>query len=379
MKRRQLFVFCLLAFAFCLLPAGCRKNEAVPAGATELPAVRAKIVEVKTVPFAAAVSVTGTLVSRSRVDVKAETIGRVVRFPKEEGDRVTAGEAMVWVNDADYRLAVQQAASAVGVADAALERSKVLERHSVSERERAKNLVKSGGITQKDLDAAELAARDAKAQVALVEAQLAQARAALEVARKRLQDTVIRAPVTGEIQHKFVNPGAYVEAPTAVFTLVDNQRLELESPVPSSELSPIRPSQPVTFAVASYPGETFEGNVVEINPALDTDTRSAKVRIRVENRRGRLKAGMFAQGEIRTGAERPTVLVPSSAVSRDDRSSKDAFVFVVENGKAVRKPVRIGRERNGSLEVVEGLQPGDRLIAEQSIEIADGVRVEAGG
>ena len=118
--------------------------------------------------------------------------------------------------------------------------------------------------------------------------------------------------------------------------------------------------------------------MLEINPALDTDTRSAKVRIRVDNRRGKLKAGMFAQGEIRTGVERQAILIPMAAASRDDRSSKDAFVFVVENGKAVQRPVRTGGERNGSLEVVEGLQPGDRLIAEQSIEIAEGVRVEAG-
>ena len=365
---------CLISLLFL---AGCHKKEAAPVSAADPAPVRATVTEVKTVPFAASVDVTGSLVSTARVDVKAEIIGRVVKFPKEEGDRVAAGEAVAWVNDADYKLAVRQAESAVEVARAARERARVMEDHARSELERAGNLIKSGGITQKDRDAAELASRDARAQVALTDAQLAQTEAVLEVARKRLRDTVIHAPVAGEIQRKFINTGAYVEAPTAVFTLVDNSRLELESPVPASELASIRPGQKLTFSVVSYPGEVFEGRVVEINPAVDEQTRSAKVRISVANRGARLKAGMFAQGEIRTGAERQAVVVPTAAVHRDDRSSKDARVFVVDGGRAKERAVRIGSERDGSLEVTGGLKNGDLLITEQSIEVAEGVRVEA--
>jgi RND family efflux transporter MFP subunit len=372
--------FCLLLFALCLLPflllSGCQKKEPSSVRASEPPAVQANVLEVQTEPFTATVAVTGTLVSTSRVDVKAETIGRVVRFPKEEGDRVAAGEAVVWVDDEDYRLAARQAESSVEVAEAGLERARVLEDHSRSELERARNLVKSGGITDKDLKAAELAERDARAQVSLAQAQLEQARAALAVARKRLEDTVVRAPVAGEIQHKFVRTGAYVEAPTPVFALVDNRRLELESPVPSSELAPIRPGQTVTFSVNSYPGKLSEGRIVEISPAVDVQTRSAKVRIRVDNRDGKLRAGMFAQGEILTGVEQQAIIIPAPAVYRDDRSAKESFVFVVEDNKAVRRPVRIGRERDSELEIVTGLKPGDLLIAEQSIELAEGVPVQ---
>ena len=113
------------------------------------------------------------------------------------------------------------------------------------------------------------------------------------------------------------------------------------------------------------------------NTAVDEQTRSAKVRISVANRGARLKAGMFAQGEIRTGAERQAVVVPTAAVHRDDRSSKDARVFVVDGGRAKERAVRIGSERDGSLEVTGGLKNGDLLITEQSIEVAEGVRVEA--
>ncbi len=227
------------------------------------------------------------------------------------------------------------------------------------------------------MKAAQVAEQDARAQISLAEAQLAQARAALEVARKRLRDCRIRAPVAGEIHKKFVNPGAYVEAPTALFSLVDNGKLELESPVSTADLAPVRAGQTVRFTVNGYPGVVFEGQVVEINPAVEAESRAARVRVRVDNRDARLKAGMFAEGEILTGVRQMAVVIPAAAVYREDRSAKTSSVFVIESGKAARRTVRIGRERDGTLEILDGLKTGDQLITEQSIELAEGVRVEA--
>ncbi|MGE5569576.1 MAG: efflux RND transporter periplasmic adaptor subunit [Rhodospirillales bacterium] len=366
--------FGVLITAAALL-AGCGKKEET-VSASEPPPVRVNVLKIRTQPFAATVAITGTLVSNSRVDVKAETTGRVVKFPKEEGEQVAAGEAVAWVDEENYRLALRQAQAAVSVAEAGLARAQVAEAHSRAELERARNLVKSGGITDKDLKAAEMAEQDARAQTKLAAAQLEQTKAALAAAEKKLRDTVIRAPVAGEIQRKYVNTGTYVEPPTPVVTLVDNSRLELESLVASSSIAPIRAGQQVTFTVNAFPGETFEGRVIEINPAVDADSRSAKVRIRVNNAGGKLRAGMFAQGEVLTGTKPAAVVIPASAVYRDDRSAKASYVFVVENDRAARRAVQIGRERDSTLEVVEGLKPGDLLIAEQSIELADGVRVE---
>jgi RND family efflux transporter MFP subunit len=362
--------------AAVMLLAGCRTQPTRTSAASEPPPVTALVATVSAEPFLATVAVTGTLVSNSRVDVKAETVGRVTRFDKEEGDRVSAGEAVVWVNDENYQLALRQTETAVKVAEATLERARLLEAHSRLELDRAENLLKSGGITDRDLKSAQLAEHDAQAQVTVAAAQGEQARAALEVAQKHLRDAVVHSPVAGTIQKKFVNKGAYVEAPTALFTVVDNGRLEMESPVAAADLAPIQGGQRVTFRVNSYPGAAFEGRVVEIAPAVDAETRSAKVRIQVANTGGRLKAGMFAEGEIQTGASAQAIVIPSAAVYRDDRSAKSSYVFVVQDGKAARRAVRIGRERDGRLEIVEGLKAGDTLIAEQSIEIAEGVRVK---
>jgi len=370
MRRTKIGGIVLAAVAL----AGCQKQQTAVSASEAVP-VRVNVMRIEAQPFHATVPVTGTLVSSSRVDVKAETTGRVVKFPKEEGETVAAGETVAWVDEENYRLAVRQAESAVQVAEAALARARVTASYGGSELERARNLVRSGGITDKDLKAAELAEQDSRAQTSLAVAQLDQAKAALDTARKHLRDTAIRALVAGEIQKKYINAGAYVEPTTAVFALVDNRRLELESQVASSDLAPIRPGQKATFTVNSYPGQTFEGRVIEINPGVDADTRSAKVRIQASNDGGRLKSGMFAQGEILTGVEARAIIIPAPAVYRDDRSAKTSYVFVVENGKAARREVRIGRERDSNLEIVAGLKPGDALISEQSIELAEGVRV----
>jgi RND family efflux transporter MFP subunit len=359
------------------LLSGCASQQAKTVAATEAPPVAAAIVTVKAEPFTLAVPVTGTLISNARVDVKAETTGRVVRFDKEEGAAVAAGETIAWVNDENFHLAQRQAETSVKVAEAALERARVNEQHSRSELERARNLERSGGITEKDLKAAQLAESDGRAQVQVAAAQVEQARAVLALARKQLRDTEIKAPVAGVIQKKYINKGAYVEPATAVIAIVDNHRLELESPVAAADLAPVRTGQRVAFTVNSYPDLTFEGAVIEVNPMVEPETRSARVRIRVANPGGKLKAGMFAEGEIQTGVVPAAIVVPADAVYRDDATAKTSYVFVAENGAARRRPVAVGRERAGRLQIAEGLRPGDLLIAEQNIQIAEGVRVAA--
>ena len=361
--------------AAALLPA-CGNRQVKATAATDPPPVSAAVITVAAESYPLTIPVTGTLVSHTRVEVKAEVIGHIARFDKEEGDRVEAGQPVVWVDDENSKLAERQAETAVGAAEASLDRARLIESHSRVELERAENLLKSGGITDKDLKAAQLACRDATAQVALAQAQAEQMRASLAVAQKRVRDTVIYAPVAGEIQRKVLNKGSYVEAPTHIFTIVDNRRLELESPIASADLASIRPGQGVTFHVNSYPAMKFEGRVIDINPSLEEQTRSAKVRIQVSNTGDKLKAGLFADGEILTGTTAGAIVVPASAVYRDDRSAKSAYVFTISGGKAVRCNVRIGHERDSRLEIVEGLHAGEQLIAEQSIEIAEGVRVE---
>jgi RND family efflux transporter MFP subunit len=369
----------MLSAAILWISAGCRKPEPARISADESSAIVVKTIRIQRESLPLTVPVTGTLVSRTAVDVKAETTGRLVSFPKEEGDPVTAGEVIASVDEENYRIALRQAQAAVEVAEAALARAQIQASHANSELDRARNLVRSGGITQKDLEAAQLAQRDAQAQVVLAEAQLAQARSAADAAAKRLRDTSIRVPVSGSIQRKFVNVGSYVEPPTLVASIVDNRQLELESPVPAAYLGQVRPGQRVTFRVNSFPEAVFEGQLMDLNPAVDPLTRSAKARIRVNNASGRLRAGMFAQGEILTGVRQDAIVLPVSAVYRGAGPGESSYVYVVAGGKAARRAVQLGRETDGRLEITAGLEAGEVVIAEQRLELAEGVAVRAGG
>lgn len=366
----------VLLFAMALVPAsGCHSRQPELAKASEPAPILVPLIRMQSEPFSTVVPVTGSLVSLATVDVKAETTGRVVRFDKMEGDRVRAGETIVWLDRERPELAVRQAETAVQVAEAALARARVTESHNRQELQRARNLLSSGGITDRDLKSAEVAEQDGHAQVKLAQAQLEQAKADAAIAHKLLRDCQVRAPVSGAISRKLANPGAYVEAQTGLFSLVDNSRLELESSVASSLLGPLRAGQEARFVVASFPGRSFEGRVREINPAVDSESRSARVRIQVPNPDGQLKSGMFAQGEVLTGVDPSALLVPLSAVYRDDASSRSALVYVVENGRAAQRPIVLGQERDSKVQVVDGLKPGEQVIAEHSIEVAPGVRV----
>jgi membrane fusion protein, multidrug efflux system len=356
-----------------VIGSGCTRTEpsraaSAPSTPVQIPAVRAE-----SQTFSSSVAITGTLVSPETVTVKAETTGRVLRISKEEGDAVAAGESILWVDESHERLALLQAESAVQVAEAALDRAKVVQSHSVAEWTRAQHLLASGGITERDYKAAELAERDARAQVSLCNAQLSQAHAQVAVARNMLNESIVKSPIAGELQTKLTAAGAYVEPPTPVFSVVNNARLELESMVAAADLHSIRPGQQVRFSVNTFPLEEFTGRVIEINPAIQADTRSAKVRVRVANQNRKLKTGMFAQGEIVSEVKRQGILLPVSAVYRNNTSSKSAYVYVLASGKAKRREVAVGIERDASLEVTSGLSPGEIVAVEQSIELADGV------
>lgn len=368
----------LIAPVVALTLAGCGQVQEAAVVSEPAP-VPVEVIPIDYQDYVESVAVTGSLVSRARVEVKAETTGRIVSFPKEQGDRVEQGEVLASVDEENYQIAIRQAETSVRVTEATLARTRVVEAHAEAELERARNLVNSGGITDQDLKSAEVAAQEGAAQVALAEAQLDQAQANLEQAQKRLRDTAIRAPVGGVIETKHINTGAYVEMSTPVVTIVDNTKLEMLAPIPSAQLGRVAAGQTVRFGVDSYPDVVFEGRLIEISPAVDAQIRAIAVRIQVPNTDGRLKAGMFAKGEIVTGVQEQAIVIPASAIYRAGGAGEGSYVFVVDNNVASRRELRIAEETDSMVLVAEGLGPGDRLIAEQSIELADGVRVRPEG
>lgn len=233
----------------------------------------------------------------------------------------------------------------------------------------------SGGITVKDFQTAEWAARDARAQLRLAEAQLQQARQVLALAEKRLRDCLILAPISGVVQTHMQNAGVYLDFKETLVRLVDNSQLEMEANIPSNELGRLRPGQAVRFSVDSFPGETFSAKVLTLAPAFLEQSRSVKVRMSVSNPGVRLKAGMFARGAIIVGVRADAVLLPVGAVVRSATEANTGVVLVAEDGKVRRKQVQLGVEQDGKLEIVRGVAASDVVLADPGAAPAEGERV----
>jgi membrane fusion protein (multidrug efflux system) len=358
--------------AALLLVAGCSKQDSRLAAAASVP-LAVRVFRVEPRPLEVSLNISGSLVSSVAVDVKTEFAGRIASMLKAEGDRVCHGELLAQLEDVSARLSVAQARANLEVAQAALDRAKVGETHTRMELERAQNLLKSGGITDQGFQAAQMSANDLHAQVKLAEAQVDQAKQALALAEKHLSDTRIVSPIIGEVERKYFNPGTWVDGNILLYRLVDNQRLELQTFVASSDLAPVAKGETIHFHVAAYPDEVFEARILTLSAAVDAQNRSVLVRATAPNPTGKLRAGMFVKGDIVTGTKPAALLLPPAAIWR--RIGQPPFVFVVEQNRARRREVRTGLEQPQGTEIASGVNSGDLVVIEQNLELADGVSV----
>jgi RND family efflux transporter MFP subunit len=357
----------------CSRNAGSAGPSAAAGGPPEISVVKPARGRIESV-----IPITGGLLSTVQVDVKTEQTGRLIEAPPREGESVKRGQVLARLDDTQYRLSEQQSRAAVAVAVAALERTRIAVHHADRELERARQVQTSGGITQKDFQTAEWAARDARAQLQLAEAQLEQARQALALSEKRLRDCTIVSPLDGEVQIHTHNAGIYLDTRETLVRLVDNSQLELEAAVPSNELGRVRPGQTARFTVDSFPGVTFGATVLKLAPALLEQTRSVKVRMAVPNPERRLKAGMFARGAILVGVRDGALLLPVGAVTRDAADPAAGTVLVVADGRLRKQPVQLGAEEKGQIEIVRGLTAEEVVAADPQTAPAEGepVRVK---
>jgi len=321
------------------------------------------------------VPITGSLRTLSTVDVKPEIGGRLIAVYFEEGDFVRKDQLMAEIDPVNYRLAYNQAAAALSVAEAGLERARVAADHARTEKERADNLLRTGGITEKDHQAAETAVKEAETQVKLAEAQCAQARAALAIAEKALNDCKIFAPASGHVQKRYFDRGSLLVPGVTLYTLVDNSRLDFEGLIPSYQLAAIKIGQRVTFTTPTWGERIFEGTVSAINPAIEPDNRSVKVKVRVGNPDGALRSGMYARGEIITGRVPGALVIPRDSLIPEKGGFADA-VYVVREGKAHRVDIEIGGSRQQQVWVRKGLQEGDMVITEIGPSLQEGMSVK---
>jgi membrane fusion protein, multidrug efflux system len=353
-------------FLILLLAAGvaaCGGSEAdTPAPAVETArAIPVRTATVQTRDLKETLSLTGTLDPISQVTVVPEVTARIVRVLRNEGDRVFRGQALAILDEADFALSRDRARANLDLAEANRAHARV-------EKERADALLKTGGITDKDRLAAEVA-------VQLAEASYAQARSELAIAERQLGRSRISAPISGRVAKRHADAGTIVNAGTPLYTLVDDSIFEFRSSVGSGDFGKLKIGETVTVTLTALPGFSTEGEVNRISPQVDARSRSFEVIIRVPGR-PELVSGLFARADVTVREVPNSLTVPPSALLRDGSDPSKAQTFVIVSNKAQRRDVTVGVETPDAIQVTDGLKAGEVVVTDPPSALGPGTLVQ---
>ena len=355
MTRRHLLGISLGAV---LAAAGCDRS-AQTAPDTKPRGVPVRTTTVEQRDLQDEVVLTGTLRPRAQVQVVAEVAARLLQIRKDEGSRAGAGEVLAVLDPTDFRLSADRAKASMAVAEAN-------QAHARVEKERADNLLKTGGITDKDRLAAQV-------NLQVADAGLAQARAEASIAAQQLSRTEIRAPFGGRVARRMADAGAMLPAGAPLFTFVDDSVLEFRAAAPSSQYGKVRVGSSVRVSVDSLPGLAVTGRVVRIAPLVDDRSRSFETVVEVPGNAA-LVGGLFARASIQAGRLPGALVVAPAALVRD--GTRQAQTYVIVQGKAERRTVDLGVESAEAVQVTRGLAVGDLLVLDPPAALSSGSLVE---
>jgi membrane fusion protein, multidrug efflux system len=302
----------------------------------------------------------GTLMPLNQATVKSKVAAEVRQISVKEGDKVTRGQIIAQLDVADLkaRLASQQAA---------LDESRA--RLALAEKNRETNqaLLKQNFISQNAYDGIASSVDVNQATVRAAEAQL-------QIARRAMDDAVVRSPMDGIISKRFVQPGEKINFDSPLAAIVSLNQMELEAPVPASEIPRMKAGQIVNFNVDGFNGRAFSGKVARINPSAENGSRSITVYISVDNADNALKGGMFAKGNITLEKSAPVPVVPLGALLEDKGQT---VVHQIVDGKIIAQPVTVGlrSEDEGVAEIKSGAKEGAIVVAVKLDSIKPGALV----
>lgn len=367
--------------------------------AGDKPARQVKTATVAETPFGETVTANGTLAAFDQTTVSVKVPGRVRAISVDLGSVVSQGQVIAQVDSEDYRLRVQQAEASLAQARARLglapegtddridpeQTATVRQARAVLDearynRDRAARLVEQGVIAKAEFDAAtatfkvaEGRYQDAYEEIRNRQGILAQRRSELALARQQLKDTAVIAPLNGIVQEKRTSIGEYLAAGAPVVNIVRMDPLRLRAEIPERESHAVHSGQDVRVTVE---GDTniYVGKIMRLSPVIAEQNRMLVVEADVRNN-GKLRPGSFAHAEIVTNDAKMAVTVPNNAIVTFAGIEK---VIVVQNGKALEKPITTGRRNTDFTEIVAGINVGEKVIVDpgnlqsgQAVEVVD--------
>jgi RND family efflux transporter MFP subunit len=311
-------------------------------------AVTVKVETVKTEEIALDFASNGNFEPIQELRFSAEKSGKVVKVLVKEGDFVTEGQTLAIVRSDVINVNAQNA--------------NAVYQNTVADYNRFENAYKTGGVTKQQLDQARLAMVNAKSN--------------LTQANINLGDTRIKAPISGFINKKFIEPGSILSGmpPTELFEIVNVSKLKLKVNVNESQVANLKVGNTIKITSNVYPDKVFSGKISFIAPKADTSL-NFPVEIEITNTQSNeLKAGMYGTAVFAANQKKESLkIVPRNAFVGSVSSNE---VFVVENNIAKFKKVTAGRILGDKVEILDGLNDGDIVVVTGQINLQDGNTVE---
>jgi len=334
-------------FAATLLLTSCKKKAAEGGAGPVAYAVQAIVVEAKRQPISESLSLVGTIVANESVELKSETDGTVEEIVFKEGQEVKQGDLLVRLDESKFTAAAAEAEANFKLSQANFDRSK--------------QLLNDKLISQQEFEQT----------AALFQAN----RAGLDLKQRQLKDARIYAPFGGVMSSRPISPGQVISKNTTMTWLVDLDPVKVEVGVPERFLSQLAVGQAIDVTVATYPGRKFTGEVFFVGPFVDPATRTALVKARIANPKHELKPGMFANLDLTLKLKESAVVIPESSVIPS--GERNVIYVVDENDTAQVRQVKLGIRAAGLVEIVSGLQGGERVVVEGIQKIRPGGKVKA--
>ena len=356
-------LLCCVSVLSVLLLGGCED----PLSTKEQEVLRpVKYVEVYRSDLSRERSFSGTAEAGQQSRMSFKVAGSVAALPVSVGDALGKGDVIARLDDQPYRLKVQEA-------QAALEQGNAQLRNAQATYERVRALYVNRNASKSDLDNARAAAESAKAAVGSIAKRL-------EQARLQLSYTVLEAPIAGSVAAVMVQENENVQAGTPIVLLTSVEIPEVTVSVPEMLITQIRQGEKVTVRFGAIPGKVFDATVTEVGVASVGMMTTFPVTVKLAHADPAIRPGMAAEAVFHFQAQtRHTVyLLPPVAVSED---TQGRYVYVVEatqdgRGMVHRKAVTVGDLTDDGLEIVSGLQDGEKVVIAGVSKIGDGMTVK---
>lgn len=320
-----------------------------------------EVVEVVPRTISYTLSAVGSLKTPEHVTISPKKAGIIQKILVKEGDRVGRGQILVQLDEVDARLQVERAEARVQEAEVSLEAHRII-------LVRYQKLLEGKVIPQQTYE-------DIGLKVKLGEVRLVLAGTELSLARQNLQDHRIISPIDGIVNLKIASIGEHVNvAPKdEILTIVQMDPLELEFYIPENWAGRIRPGSQIQFSVKAFSEEKYSASFQFISPTADPATRNVKMKAMAPNPHYRLKPGFFAEVTLPVGGNPNGITILESALFSQEGK---IFAFVVKEGVSHRKEVEIGIRFDGKVEVIKGIQKGEKVVTVGHEQLTEGMKVQ---